>query len=117
MVPLLMVSVPVWSFDEVEAAAVSCSEAFPAPLAGDTENPFPETEAVQDMLLVDRLMACIPPSCGKVTVVGLASMKGISGLQPATNISAVVASSSDTIFFIVERRKFCLIGCFMPIKK
>ncbi|OQB68044.1 MAG: hypothetical protein BWX93_01668 [Bacteroidetes bacterium ADurb.Bin139] len=62
MVPLLMVSVPVWSDEEVEAAAVSCNVAFPAPDAGETEKPLPDTEAVQDMLLVDRLTDCVPPS-------------------------------------------------------
>ena len=104
MVPLLIVSVPVWSDDEVEAAAVSCNEAFPAPDAGETEKPLPETEAVQDILFVDRLTDCVPPSCGKITVAGLASMNGTSGLQPERNSSVAAITIKRVIFFMFPRR-------------
>ena len=72
-VPLLTVRVPFCSSAEVAAAAVSVSVVFPDPEVGDTENPLPDTDAVYDILLVVRLMVSVPPSCVKVTVVGLAS--------------------------------------------
>jgi len=82
MVPLLMVNVPVASVEEVAAAAFNCNVAFPEPDEGLTEKPFPETVACHEMLLVDKLMVCVPPSCEKDTEVGLALMNGSSS-QPA----------------------------------
>jgi len=86
MVPLLMVNVPVASVEEVAAAAFNCNVAFPEPDEGLTEKPFPETVACHEMLLVDKLMVCVPPSCEKDTEVGLALMNGSSS-QPARHTS------------------------------
>ena len=57
MVPLLTVSVPVTSEEEVAGDAFNCSVAFPDPEDGLTEKPFPETVACHEILLVDKMRA------------------------------------------------------------